>query len=176
MTSAGATFTWNSHAGQALLGIAGCVLSGVVFLVGGLPVMLGLVLLLFAPAPALIIGFVALSYFRIPEAYPILLPLQLPLAFGLAALGSIILTIVQTPEPIARGRTMWLALAGLASLGAGILLMGNWAAHTRLPIIVAMVLASGAIYAWYRTLDTMNAVPWRAEVPLTVAFFVIVAM
>ncbi|MEZ5853683.1 MAG: O-antigen ligase family protein [Hyphomicrobiaceae bacterium] len=92
---------------QVVLGVAATLLLGLAAWfqplavgIGALPLVIWLVIVY--PATWIIV-FMALSQYRLPDAFPFLLPLHLPLAFGAMALGALVWHVM-----IARGyKAVW---------------------------------------------------------------------
>lgn len=172
---------WHSRSGQALIGGLGSLVMALFVYFGGAPGGLLLAALTCLSARALILSFVCLSYFRIHEAYPFLLPLKLPLVFGAASIIALAFVSVNIIRGSASYKSHWLAIALLATFFTidVVMLSGlseSGASVSRLLLLTTMLLASGAFYAWYRALNDMNPVKWGNEMALFVAFFVLVSI
>ncbi len=169
---------------QVVLGVLACVLVGVVFLFAGgelliFALMLGL-LLVFGSPSVLILSFICFSYFRIHEAYTILLPLKLPLLFSLASLATIAYGITSKTVARTERATFWVVPALLAtSIAALILLIVDIESHgyaDRFPTFLAVVFAALAIYSCYRLIEGLSGMPWGLEAKLFVAFAIVVTL
>ena len=171
---------WDRPSRQALLGVFGCLAAGIVFAAGSWPAILIVFSLILLPTRILILGFVCFSYFRIHEAYTFLLPLKLPLVFSVASMAAILIMFVKDLQSAPKDRRAIFAIAALTTiLAAGVLLiLGELSSNNapRLPIALAMLLASVAFYGWYLVLDSMNQPRWGVEMKLFVFFFIAVSI
>jgi O-antigen ligase len=172
---------WHSRSGQVLVGGLGSVMMALFLYFGGAAGGLLLAAVTCLPARALVLSFVCLSYFRIHEAYPFLIPLKLPLVFGTASLITLAIISMKVIRSSDTRKSHWLALALLATvLMVDVVMLTGLSdpgtSHHRILFVLTMLLAASAFYAWYRTLDGMNAVRWGNEVRLFVAFFILVSI
>ena len=167
---------WNTPTGQALVGGVLSLLMCVVVYFGGLPAALLFLVLVFLPPRAMLLAFVCLSYFRIHEAYPFLLPLKLPLVFSAGSIAAIIIFAINISRQADAPKANWLIGALIMTfLAADVIVLGDLAgdsANNRPVLAVAMLLSAIAFYTWYRALAAMTAPRWGREMGLFVAFFV----
>ncbi len=169
---------------QMLLGGAGCIAAAGLFAVGGellvIRAVLLVLLLAICPPSFLVLAFVCFSYFRIHEAYPILIDLKLPLLLSMASLAVVGLAVFNGARDATDRHRIWLgpalAATGLAAallFVTGVEPSGN---VDRLYAIIALGSAAAAILCWFFVLEGGAKASWNQEAKLLVAFVIVATL
>lgn len=162
--------------GQAITGSAGAMsLWTIGYLAGPAPILV-LLALVFCSRSFLILTFVCLSYFRIHEAYPALIPLKLPFVFSVASIVIIIYGLATRMLQNAQSQSHWFAVAVFATGFTASLLAIPEVQTQSFAIAIIMLFAALAFIACFNTVQAIEQIRWGVEMRLFVAFFAVTTL